>query len=63
MATITTKACMACGKTSTLELDAQEAAALNAGAMVQDALPTRSADERELVITGTHGDCWDKMFG
>lgn len=63
MATITTKACISCGNTSTLELNEQEVAALNGGAAVQDALPTRSTDERELVITGIHGDCWDEMFG
>ena len=63
MATITTQACMGCGKTSQLDLTDAEVAALQAGEMVQNALSTRTADERELVITGTHGACWDELFG
>lgn len=63
MATITTQACMVCGKTSEMDLTDGEVAALQAGEMVQNALSTRSADERELVISGTHGTCWDELFG
>lgn len=30
--------------------------------LIQDALPERDADFRELVKTGTHPECWDTMF-
>jgi len=30
---------------------------------IQDALPSLSADERELLMTGTHAHCWEKMWG
>jgi hypothetical protein len=29
---------------------------------IQDALPELSADERELLMTGTHAHCWEKMW-
>lgn len=33
------------------------------GTIAQDAFPYLSADEREMLISGICGDCWDKMFG
>lgn len=30
---------------------------------IQDAMPYLSADQRELLISGTCGTCWDNMFG
>jgi hypothetical protein len=32
------------------------------GMLIQDAMPELSADERQLLISGTCGKCWDKMF-
>lgn len=63
MPTITTRPCMICNKASVLEVEESELAARNAGAMVQDAFPTRDTDFRELVISGTHPECWDATFG
>lgn len=63
MAVIMTPRCMACGEASIVELTDSEQVALDSGALIQNALPHRTADERELLITGTHGECWDKMFG
>ena len=31
--------------------------------MIQDALPMLSLDERELLMSGICGKCFDKMFG
>lgn len=33
------------------------------GALVQDAFPYLSADEREMLISGICPNCWDGMFG
>jgi hypothetical protein len=33
------------------------------GALVQDAFPFLSPDEREMLISGTHPECWTAMFG
>ena len=30
---------------------------------IQDLLPDLTADEREILMTGTCPDCWNKMFG
>ena len=33
------------------------------GAFVQDAFPYLSVDQSDLIITGTHPECWDQLFG
>lgn len=33
------------------------------GELIQDALPTHSADEREMLLSGTCGKCFDGLFG
>lgn len=33
------------------------------GKLIQDAMPYLSADEREVLISGTCGPCFDKLFG
>jgi hypothetical protein len=35
----------------------------NGELLIQDALPELSADERELLLSGTCGVCWDEWFG
>lgn len=32
------------------------------GALVQDAFPYLTADEREMLVSGICPNCWDKMF-
>jgi hypothetical protein len=62
-----TPACPLCGQASLLEeLSASEYLALRAWEarelLIQDALPDWSLDRRELVQTGTHPACWERMF-
>ncbi len=33
------------------------------GELIQDAMPYLTPDEREILISGTCGPCFDKMFG
>jgi hypothetical protein len=33
------------------------------GALIQDAFPEVDKETRELIISGTHPACWQKMFG
>lgn len=63
MAVLTTKPCQLCKATSTVEVTDEEMAALDSKMHVQDALPNRDADFRELIISGIHSECWTKMFG
>lgn len=62
---VETRPCMMCGNTSTLHYTAKEAEGFRRwqnGELIQNAMPWLSADEREMLMTGTHPDCWDEMF-
>lgn len=61
--TLTTPKCVVCGKTSQVELTDAELAAYIRARLVQEALPEWTADERELLISGTHPACWTEAFG
>lgn len=64
--TFTTKACIGCGEITTLVLDGIDQIALQdwaAGMFVQQAFCHWTKDQRELLISGTHSECWDAMFG
>lgn len=54
--------CFVCGTAAIIAVTDEEAAALASGAYMQDALPARSAAEREVLISGTHPECWDSLF-
>lgn len=61
---VTTPACTYCGKTSVVILSRQEFKDVAEGYLaIQDALPTRDADFRELLKSGIHPECWDAMTG
>jgi hypothetical protein len=62
MATITAPRCLHCGVSGTIELTDAEVHALETIPFIHKALPNRTADERELLISGTHPACWDAMF-
>ena len=61
--TAITKPCTHCGETSKLRVDADAYRQWVSGALIQDAFPDMDADNRELLISGTHPACWDTMFG
>lgn len=63
MATITTRPCMFCHETSTVEATEAEALAWLAGQPVQDVWPEMPRAEREQLISGTHPACWAGVFG
>lgn len=55
--------CMFCNKPNRIEMPDAAFRKWKAGAFLQDAWPEATADQREVVISGTHAECWDKMFG
>ncbi len=55
--------CPVCGKLSWVVVEESDLFAWQNGALVQDAFPYLSAEERELFISGICSDCWDRMFG
>lgn len=60
--TYTTRPCPLCKETSTLQLDSDKVRAWQGGQFVQVVFPEMDADQRELLITGTHPHCWDLLF-
>lgn len=61
--TIQTKPCPECGRAAQ-ELSVPDDAALRYynGATIQSAFPMLSADERELLISGLHSECWERLM-
>lgn len=57
-----TQPCPLCGKKDTIALPADGYAKWKAGALVQDAFPTLTLAQREQLISGSHGACFDKAF-
>ena len=55
--------CMVCHKSSLVQITEYEYYQLKSGeGHVQDIFPDIDPGFREMLITGTHSDCWDKMF-
>lgn len=54
--------CPVCHRPSTLELEPERVRRWLHGEHVQDVWPERTPDERELIVTGTHPACWDRLF-
>ena len=61
--TVKTKECCMCHLTSELTLIKTDYLAWQSGMLVQKAFPYLSENEIELLITGIHSKCWDKLFG
>jgi len=59
---LTTKRCMYCKQTSRVELDTARLKAWRDGMLIQKAFPDMDADTREVLISGTHPGCWNRMF-
>jgi hypothetical protein len=51
-----------CGKSSIVEVDADGLRMWQAGAHIQRAFPELLPHQRELLLTGTHPACWDRMW-
>jgi hypothetical protein len=60
-ATITrvhTNPCPECGERTMMEVSLMGYMQWKGGALIQNAFPNLTNDERELLITGTHSECW-----
>lgn len=54
--------CRICNEAFTIEADEKDICHWQDGALIQDVLGYLSCDQRELLISGTCGACFDKMF-
>ena len=59
---VKTKTCCVCDKFEVLTLNRQAVESWQEGEYIQNAFPDMSDGERELLISGTHSECWDKLF-
>ena len=55
--------CPFCGKLHEVLVSEADYAAWQGGEHAQNAFPYLTADEREILISGTCPKCWDSMFG
>ena len=46
-----------------MQVYVEDVTAWENGDLIQNAMPYLSADEREVLISGTCGPCFDRMFG
>jgi hypothetical protein len=54
--------CRRCHTVHDLTVNVEKFVSWQAGELIQDALPELSLDERELLISGTCGACFDELF-
>jgi hypothetical protein len=59
---VKTKTCTVCGEYEVWSLDRKAVESWQAGEYIEIAFPEMSLEDREVLITGTHPACWDKLF-
>ena len=62
MIVVKTKPCLVCEKYEVWSLDREAVTRWREGETIQSAFPDMSAGDREILISGTHAACWDKLF-
>lgn len=59
---VLTRECGFCGRQVSVTVRDEDYHKYKMGAFVQDAFPYLPADQREVLISGTCGDCWDRYM-
>lgn len=59
---LTSRLCPYCLTPAFVEVDAKAYNRWQVGTLIQEAFPDMSIDDREMLQTGYHPDCWDKEF-
>ena len=61
---VVTQACRMCGMQAVVDgVDALGFVRWSEfGEPIQDAMPDLDSDQRELLMTGTHAHCWERMW-
>ena len=54
--------CGDCGKNKSFIVNDADLIAWHEGKHIQDAMPYLTAEQREMLISDTCQECWDKMF-
>lgn len=59
--TVETQPCIICKQTTIMELADSKYWEWTGGKKIQHVFPDPPVGQRELLITGTHDECWDKL--
>lgn len=54
--------CPQCGHKNVVTVNSEGYRAWTRGALIQNALPELTAEQREVLVTGICGECWKEMF-
>lgn len=57
-----TKKCQMCGKDTSIDVDIDGYNRWRSGELIQNVWPEMSPDQQETLISGTHPECWAKLF-
>ena len=60
---IFTATCIRCQQAREIEVPGKALWLYRQGALIQDAMPMVSINDREFLVSGICPSCWDKMFG
>lgn len=63
MIEVITNPCFFCGSSAIVIVSKDGFDKWQAGELVQKAFPEMSPAIREMLITGTHPECWEEMWG
>ena len=55
--------CMVCKKSTIVEMSRVQYELFIQGGRISEIFPDWSLEDRELLISGTHPNCWDELFG
>lgn len=58
-----TRPCLYCHRTGLVEVNRIGAIKYMDGQSFNKCFPTESLEVREQIITGTHPECWEEVFG
>jgi len=56
------KQCVVCGEMKSVHCTEEQFWAWQNGALIQNAMPDTPKEERELLMSGICGECWQKEF-
>lgn len=57
-----TDPCVVCGYVTEVSLERTKLVRWRRGEYVQNVWPEMSVDDRELLVSGTHPECWDLLM-
>jgi hypothetical protein len=61
--TVETPKCFHCGSEGSVDVPMEGFLRRQLGALIQDAYPELSVALREQLMTGTHPECWEEVYG